>query len=174
MFILFFPIKIKIYFSYINNSSFSLKLYNFSLLPKTKSNKTSKNKSMKKKSKKKKKPSFTKNLTPNNVYLFISNFNNRKFKPKFFLDFNLSYSLNDAKNTALLFGFIHTLFPFIFKIFSVLFKNSKPKLSLHPNFTNSFFVRLNGKCIITTSIGQIIYTAFILLKEFYKLRRCPK
>ncbi|MGL5649778.1 MAG: DUF2953 domain-containing protein [Clostridium sp.] len=170
IFILFFPFKVKLYFSYID-SSFQLKLYNFSIFPSKK--KKHLNRKKKKSSKKKKKKPLN-NLTPNNILLFISNFNKRKFKPKFFLDFNFTYSLNDAKNTALSFGAIHSVIPFILRFFSIFFKISPPKLSINPSFKDLFFITLKGQCIITLSLGQIIYTAFILIKEFYKLRRCPK
>ncbi|MGL4873375.1 MAG: DUF2953 domain-containing protein [Clostridium sp.] len=165
--ILFFPFKLKIYFSYIN-SSFSLKIYNFSLFPKKKSNKS------KKKLKKSKKKESPNHLSIPNIQQFILNINKRRWKPKFFLEFNTSYCLNDAKNTALMFGGIHTLFPFLFKMLAIFFNISPPNLCINPLFANNFFISLKGKCIITTSIGQIIYTGFILIKEIHKLRRCPE
>ncbi|MGV3025808.1 DUF2953 domain-containing protein [Clostridium thermobutyricum] len=175
LFILLIPIKLTLSFSYID-STFSFKIYNFKILPKDKGIKSKKQKTkinFSKKNKFKKLNNFIKdNISPSFIKLLFYKLKHRSYKPKLIFDTTFNYSLSDPKNTAIAYGAISALFPILYNIILVVFKIKDSKFKVNPVFKDKLLINFKSKCIIKISIGQIIYTILIIIKEFYTIRRC--
>ncbi|WP_394806667.1 DUF2953 domain-containing protein [Clostridium thermobutyricum] len=174
LFILLIPIKLTLSFSYID-STLSFKIYNFKILPKDKGIKSKKQKTKFNfsKNKLKKLNNFINdNISPSFVKLLFYKLKHRSYKPKLIFDTTFNYSLSDPKNTAVAYGFISALFPILYNIISVVFKIKDSKFKVNPVFKDKLLINFKSKCIIKISIGQIIYTILIIIKEVYTIRRC--
>lgn len=165
--ILFLPIPIN-FSIYYTKENYYIKLYNFKILkskkkPVVDNNKTEINQKEPKKTKKKKtsKKFFTKSLEPKKI---ISALDKNKFKPTLRMEGSISYSLNDAAKTAISYGVISAIMPFILRIIQILFKSKKVKLPITPQFKNEFTVNFYIKSIIFLSTAQIIYMLFLISK----------
>lgn len=152
----FIPIPIKITIIY-NNKDLKINIYNFKInLDK---NKTQQNiiKAKKKKDKKNKrnfKISFSK---------LIYKLDNSVLKPHLRFKLNLNYGLEDAANTAILYGVLNSFIPFIIRILEIIFKIKKYNFFIKPNLKNpEFNIELN--CIFFISMANIINILFLIIK----------
>lgn len=174
LFILLIPIKLTLSFSYID-STLSFKIYNFKILPKDKGIKSKKQKTKFNfsKNKLKKLNNFIKdNISLPFVKLLFYKLKHRSYKPKLIFDTTFNYSLSDPKNTAIAYGVISALFPILYNVILVVFKIKDSKFKVNPAFKDKLLINFKSKCIIKISIGQIIYTILIIIKEVYTIRRC--
>ena len=112
-FILFFPIPLK-FTSYYSSEDYYIKFYKFILISKHKNNKPKNlNKLIKYTKKNKSKFNISK------YRKFLSKLFYSKFKPSLKVNLNFSYSLNDACNTALIYGLLYTLFSFLYHLINI-------------------------------------------------------
>lgn len=165
------PLKSSIYYS---KENYYIKFYNFNIIRKQKNNlekqkedETTSNQKPKKENKKKKKQksNFLKTLPIKEILRSITN---NKFKPHLRINGKLDYSLNDAANTAITYGIISTIMPYLYKLTTLFFKTKKFNLSTCPVFKDIFFVEININCIIFVSLGQIIYMLFLIAKSIIR------
>lgn len=159
LFILFFPIPLKftIYYSLEN---YYLCIYKFTIISKKKKNISKLSNNFKKFNKK------------NNLKISIPKYKNflsklfySKFKPSLKININLSYSLNDAYNTAMLYGMLCNISPFLYTLLHAPFKITKYDLNLNPIFKDNFLVKIEISSIICISFAHIIYMATIFIKN---------
>lgn len=161
--LIFVPLPIKITFLY-NETNYYIKIYNHTLLSKSKPQKIKKQNTKQIKNRKNKESylkSSLKSISPN---ILISFLDKNLYKPKIKIKGEIDYSLNDAALTAISYGLISSILPFVYKIITIIFKPKKINLPINPLFQNNFLVNIDIKSIIFLSIAQIIYILFILLK----------
>ena len=147
--ILIIPIPIKISISY-TKENYYIKIYKFNILKKNNFKKTS-NKNRK--------------LKISYVIEIIKALNKNHFKPKLNLKGDFQYSLNDAAKTAIFYGILQSISPYILEGFKILFKIKSFKLFIKPIFKDEFIRIFNGTCIIFVSIGKTIIMICLILKE---------
>ena len=158
LFILFFPIPLK-FTSYYSSENYYIKFYKFILISKHKNN-NPKNLNRLIKYTKKNKSKF--NISKYKKFflkLFYS-----KFKPSLKINLSLSYSLNDAYKTALIYGLLCTLFSFFYQLVNIPFNIKKYNLKVDPIFKDEILVKLETSSIIFISFAQIIYMSIIFIK----------
>jgi len=175
LFLLFVPIpfKVDIHFSMDN---YYIKLYNFTIISKkkilNKKNKSSSKKTSppikeKKKFNKLKKENLIKNIKKSNFKLLLSKLYNRHFKPTLYMDSYLSYSLNDAFKTAIVFGALNNIKTPIYILLNIIFKIKKYKFKVNPLFKDIYFIDYDISSIFFLSFAEIIYMAVIVFKYLY-------
>lgn len=103
-----------------------------------------------------------------NFRKLYSSLNNNKFKPKLKFNADIDYSLNDAANTALLYGLLCNLNPVLYKVFSVIFAIKHIKLNIVPKFKDMILLEFSINSIITLNLAQIIYMLFLVLMSLRK------
>lgn len=88
---------------------------------------------------------------------------------RFTLSFNIDlyYGLEDAFETSMIYGSIHSVFNIIYTAISSHLKIKKFNAKINPIF-NRCFIKLNVKSIIFISFANIIYIALIVLKNLKK------
>ena len=167
---LFLPIKIKLAILFYDNT-LSIKIFNFKIFPRKEKKKKDISDDKKKAEKdntEKSKESFLskrlKKITIAKKDLFYNLINN-KYKPKLKFDFRLNYSLNDAALTAQSFSGINTLFYLISSCFNLFFNFKSINTSIEPSFNSDIFINFKFNCILYINFTQIIFIAFILLKN---------
>lgn len=151
-----FPYKISIYYF---ERKYYIKLYNITLLSdKQRNNSNVKDKKKKEKPKKKK-------ISLSIIYKSIKGIKKSKYKPSIRLYGEGEYSLVDACDTALSYGFYTILRQWIIYLLSILLKVKEEKIYIKPLFKDIFYLKINIKCIINISIGHIIYMTYVIIKE---------
>lgn len=158
--LIFVPLPIKITFLY-TETNYYIKIYNHNLLSKSKPKKIKKQTIRKKKNKKSYIKTSLKSIPPNILLNFLDK---NLYKPKIKIKGKIDYSLNDAALTAISYGIISSILPFIYKVITIIFNPKKINLPINPLFKNKFLVNIDINSIIFLSIAQIIYILFILLK----------
>lgn len=148
----FVPIPIKIYFKY-HNKKLWFYIFNIDILNKLKSKKKHRSKLTKKNT------NFKTNIQ--NLKIFLKSIKNIKFKIPMDIEFNMSYGLDDAAYTAILYGILNSLIPPIFMILSKIFVFKKPKINLSPYF-NKFYFKIEITSIIYISFAKIMYIVLLL------------
>jgi hypothetical protein len=162
--IIFIPIPLKTSICY-SNQNYYIKIYNFKILRK---NKASNNKKVQNKSKE---GNFKRILKDRKlVKAILINLNKSKFKPYLSLKGKFCYSLKEHPITAVAYGLISAILPFIYKGLSIPFKIIKFKIPVCPDFKEVFFIKLNLTGILFISIGQIIYILLVILKTIISER----
>lgn len=146
--IIFLPIPIKICAVY-DNSILALRVYNHKINLQTKSEIEENVKET---------LSMDAHIKP--ILEFLST---NKFKPSLKLKTDLVYGLGDAAYTAIFYGVIHTIYPFLIQYISNFVKIKNTKLNINPEF-NDTILNLKINCIIFISLTQLIYIGFNLLK----------
>lgn len=91
-----------------------------------------------------------------------------KFKPSIKYDGKVTYSLNDSANTALFYGLLSNINPFMYYLFSIVFKVKKFKNKFNPVFKDEIIYELSISCIITFNLAQIIHIGLLILKSFFR------
>lgn len=163
--ILIIPIPIKISISY-TKENYYIKIYKFIILKKHSFKKAStknKKKACNKKHHPKKK--YNKKFTLNYLIKITKALNNNPFKPKLKFKADFQYSLNDACKTAIFYGLLQNIAPYILEAFKIPFKIKSFKLFIKPIFKDEFIRIFNGTCIIFVSIGKTIIMICLILKE---------
>ena len=174
-FLLFVPIPFRfdIHFSFDN---YYIKFYGFSLVSK-KNISNRKNKSSKKNKtppikEKKNNKKFKKELLFNNIQKsdfknFISKLYHRHFKPVLYIDSYLSYSLNDASKTAIIFGALSNIKTPMYILLNIIFNVKKYKSKIDPLFKDEYFIDYNTVSIFFLSFAEIIYMIAIVFKYLH-------
>ena len=164
------PLKSIIYYS---NENYYIKLFNFKIV--SKKNTTKNNpinavnndaKEPKKKKNKKNKKKHKKSLSLKKLPItkIIYTIDHNRFKPILISKGYINYSLPDAATTAITYGTLSAIMPFIYRLFSIIFKNKKFNINITPNFKDKFFIEVKINSIIFISLGQIIYICYLIIK----------
>jgi len=164
-FILLVPFPLKISISY-SKENYYIKLYKFNIISKDKSLKSKG--TVKKEKKKKAKSSILKNKKL--IRTLISSISKNRFKPILNIKGTIHYSLNDHSVTAISYGIISAIIPFIYKALGVPFRIKKFSLPISPIFKEIFHLKLHIEGIIYISFGQIIYISFLILQTIISER----
>ena len=153
------PIPIKISISY-KKEKYYIKIYKFNILKKQSLNKEI----IRKKEKLYKK--FDKNRKFEKGYLIeiLKALNKNHFKPKLKLKGDFQYSLNDAAKTAIFYGILQSIGPYILEGFKVFFKIKSFKLFIKPIFKDKFIGIFDITCIIFLSFGKTIIIICLIIK----------
>ena len=153
--LLFIPIPIKIHLFY-KEKIFSLYIFKFKI------DLFSKNKNKKiRKSKSKKSKKFFKI----NIKKLLTNLRYNSFKPSFKSYLDLSYSLNDSCNTAILYGLLNQSLPILTCILNLFFNYEVKRQILNPLFKNQNYISFSFEGIITINIAKTIYILFLIVKS---------
>jgi hypothetical protein len=83
-------------------------------------------------------------------------------KSKLNIDINISYGLDDAAATAILYGVLNSLIPQLFTVISNFFRLEKREVSITPDF-NKTDLKVEVNCIIYISFAKLIYVIVILI-----------
>lgn len=158
LFILFFPIPLK-FTSYYSPENYYIKIYKFILISK---DKNKKHKYLNKLIKYNKKNKSKFNMSQ--YKKFFSKLFYSKSKPSLKINLSFSYSLNDAYNTALIYGLLCTLFSFLYQLVNIPFNIKKYNLKIDPIFKDEILVNFETSSIIFISFAQIIYISIIFIK----------
>lgn len=142
--LIFFPIPIKIIFTYFEKTV-TLKIFNI----KIDILKLIKNKNINKSSKK-----FTKKNI--NYMNLLSIYTNGKFKPLINIKIFITYGFNDAAYTGIIYGLLNAIFALQYQLISQIFTIKKYDFKLNPNFKKNIF-DFNLNCIIFISLANVIY-----------------
>ncbi|MEW9093770.1 MAG: DUF2953 domain-containing protein [Clostridiaceae bacterium] len=108
-----------------------------------------------------------KKITSSDIKVIWLTLKNSKLKPVLKLQTNLIYGLDDAAITAILFGLIHSIYPFVENSITSIFKTKNIDFNLTPEF-NKFFLNLELKGIIYVSLVKIIYIYILFRKNYNK------
>ncbi len=158
--ILLFPIPIKIKLTYRNNI-FILKLYNKTVLPKTKKSKDKvRNKDYKSKVESEEKKF---KLIHGKIILSTLVKNKLKFNLKFSID--IDYGFEDAAKAAISYGFLHGLLSILPSILNLPLNLKKYKYYINMNY-NKNFINIEINSIVFINIAKLIY---IMVKTIYNL-----
>ena len=160
--ILIIPIPIKISISY-TKENYSIKIYKINILKKQNIKDeeiTPKNKQEKSHKKFKK----NRKLEISYVIEIIKALNKNHFKPKLKLKGDFQYSLNDATKTAIFYGILQSISPYILEGFKILFKIKSFKLFIKPIFKDELIGNFNITCIIFLSFGKTIIIICLIIK----------
>lgn len=84
-----------------------------------------------------------------------------KFKPSINFNLDFQYGLDDAAQTAILYGLLWNAFPVIQYLVSAIFKIKKLNVNIIPRY-NEELVKLDLHCIIFASIAKTIYIAIMI------------
>lgn len=95
-----------------------------------------------------------------------------KFKPHIYINGYIDYSLYDSAYTAISFGVISTYLPLLYWFLKLIFKPKKFNLPVRPIFKDEFLINTEIKSIITISIAQTIYMAFLIIKGILFIKAC--
>lgn len=147
------PIPIKISISY-KKEKYYIKIYNFNILKKQNLNKEKPHKKIKKNRK------FEKGY----LIEITKALNKNHFKPKLKLKGDFQYSLNDASKTAIFYGILQSICPYILEGFKVFFKIKSFKLFIKPIFKDEFIGIFHITCIISLSFGKTIIIICLIIK----------
>lgn len=165
------PLKSIIYYS---NENYYIKLFNFKIVSKKNNtkinpiNETHNNTKEPKNKKNKKNHKKLLNLKELPFNKIIYTIDHNRFKPVLRCKGYISFSLPDAAITAITYGTISAIMPFIYRLFSIIFKNKKFNINITPSFRDEFFIEIKINSIIYISLGQIIYICYLLIKCLYR------
>lgn len=164
--ILIIPIPIKISISY-TKENYYIKIYKFNILKKHSFKKSST------KNKKKSYKKFKKNrkLKISYVIEIIKALNKNHFKPKLKLKGDFQYSLNDAAKTAIFYGILQSISPYILEGFKIPFKIKSFKLFIKPIFKDEFIGNFDITCIIFLSFGKTIIIICLIIKAILNKKK---
>lgn len=176
--ILFIPIPLKIS-TYYSAEDYYIKFYRFIILSKQKNKlkkkkekELYKDKTANKDNLKKKKTTKFKldNFRVKDIRPLILKLYNRSFKPWLKFKCNIDYSLNDAAQTALLYGSICQQLPYLVHLISnIPFKSDKFTFDINPIFEDKFLLKIEISSIIFISLAHIIYV-LILFRVLINVR----
>lgn len=88
--------------------------------------------------------------------------NTNPFKPSLYFEFNMIYGLDDAAKTAILYGTLSSLPPFLYKLLCSFFHTKKFKIDLKPIFEKSI-LDFKIKSIIWINFAKIIYMSLLVI-----------
>lgn len=142
--LIFFPIPIKISFAYIEKSV-TLKIFNIKINISALTKKKNIGKSSKK---------TTKKNIP--YFKLLSIYRSSKFKPFINIKILITYGLNDAAYTGIVYGLLNAVCALQYHLISQLFILKKYDFKLNPSFEKIFF-DFNLNCIISISLANVIY-----------------
>lgn len=93
-----------------------------------------------------------------------------KIKPYLIINGYFNYSLGNPSLTAISYGFLSSLMPFVYKYISKHFKLINFKLNLSPVFQDIINIKFKIKCILFVSLAQVIYMLFFILRKKKKIK----
>lgn len=175
------PLKVTIH---IDKNDYYLKFFNFIILS---PNKGIGNKLIKKYFKKKAdkdnesslsddeetSPNTPKNKKPKRRKLSITklykNITYNRFKPRFKLNGNVNYGLDDAAITAISYGIISNIIPLLIIILSKPFNLKDFNLNINPHFTGDKIFNFTITSILYVSFANIIYMLYLTVISFTKI-----
>lgn len=171
LFILITPLPIKISISW-TKENYYIKIYKFNILKKKAKNSCKeKNKKREEVPDKGKKNSKKNNFKLSYIKEIIKALNNNPFKPKLKLKGSFQYSLNDACKTAVYYGMLQSIAPYILEAFKIPFKIKSFNLFIKPIFKDEFIGNFQSSCIIFISIGKAIIMICLILKAVINERK---
>ena len=91
-----------------------------------------------------------------------------RFKPTLRVKGFFTYSLGDYAVTAIVFGIISSIMPFLYRYISNFFKVKNFKFPINTASNENIFFSFNFKCIIFISIAKTIYMLFLIFLSKYK------
>lgn len=150
---LFLPLPVLITMGYKTNT-LSVYIFGIKLYPSKKNNKNI----FKKKHKKKK----NKKITLKDYKKIWHKINTNPFKPSLYFEFNMIYGLDDAAKTAILYGTLSSLPPFLYNLLCSFFHTKKFKIDLKPIFEKSI-LEFKIKSIIWINFAKIIYMSLLVI-----------
>ncbi|WP_446899092.1 DUF2953 domain-containing protein [Clostridium sp. LBM24168] len=153
---LFLPVPLKIRVSY-DNKKIYINFFNIDILNKF----TSNQKKFKLESNRSKK---NLSYTIKKIKSIIRYLLNSKSKFRINIKINIYYGLDDAADTAILYGVLHSLTPILFIFISKLFKIGKKNINITPYFNKNYF-KIEITSIIYISFAKIIYIIIFLSVE---------
>ncbi|WP_162920282.1 DUF2953 domain-containing protein [Clostridium fermenticellae] len=142
------PLKLKILYK---NKKFGIYLYNINIY-----NKLFKNRKIKSSSPKRINIKHLSSLLSS-----LSSFKNSKLKPIIKLNINLTYGLDDAAYTAVLYGMLSSSYPLIKNLLSTIFKIKKVNINITPKM-NDCILDFELNSIISINLAKIIYMRFLI------------
>jgi len=152
-----FPVKIKIEYS---KKNFTFKIYNLNKI------KSIKDKYFLDHLRIKNKLSFFITTIKNNLN-FIREI---KFKSTLKINIKITYGLEEAAHTALVYGFIPLINTLTLNILSKIFIIKQKQIYITPDF-NNLHLKIQLNSIIYISLAKIIYTGILLAKYRQKLKK---
>lgn len=167
------PIKIKGLF---NPDDYFLKVYSFTIFkkgvklpPKKEEETLRKTKNETKETPKKDKSSifkaFKDRINPLILYRLIRDNN---FKPRLRVKGYFQYSLGDAANTAISYGALSAIAPWIYRGITLFFRSKHFYFPLEPMLNKESYINIKADCIIFISIAHIINILYIILKSIFE------
>lgn len=168
--ITFFPLRLKFSILY-NEENYYIKLYNFIIISKTKPivdktvDQTVKKKA-KIKRKKDRKSTFINNITKSiSPKILLHLVDSNRYKPKLKVNGTFVYSLGDASRTAISYGLISAVLPFLYRVLTAIFNIKNIDLPINPIFQDKFLLKIDITSIIYLSFAKVIYVIFLIIKS---------
>lgn len=152
------PIKTSILYS---EKNLGIYIYNFKLTKK-----------VKKKITVNKTPLHKKKFVPI-LKLGINVLRHNFFKPYIRLNINFMYGLEDAANTAQVYGLLNLMNPVIYKVLGEFFSIKNFVYNIHANF-NTKILKFNIKSIIFINLLTILYIIVVFLTKYMIGKKFPQ
>lgn len=151
--LIFLPLPVLITVFFKANTLF-VYIFGVKLYPRKKNNKNISHKKHKKKKNKK--------ISLEGYTEIWHKINTNPFKPSLYFKFNIIYGLDDASKTAILYGILSSLPPFLYKLLCSFFHTKKFKIDLKPIFEKSI-LEFKIKSIIWINFAKIIYMSLLVI-----------
>lgn len=162
--ILLFPIPIKIKLAYRNNI-FILKLYDKTILPKSKKTKANAKDKLDKDSLEIETEEIEKNFKLAHGKIILSTLVKNKLKFNLKFNITINYGVEDAAYAAISYGFLHGLLSILPSILNLPLNLKKYEYYINMNY-NKNFITIEINSIVFINIAKLIY---IVVKTIYKL-----
>lgn len=165
--IIFVPIPLIFELEYVDNI-FNLYIYKKLIFSTNKKIKKEKQKSHKVKQKKEKEPKSKVISKYFDIKAIISSLYTNPYKPKLKVWLDFKYSLDDAANTALLYGVLQNTLATVFNLLNAFLKLQVKEFKIIPLFNNTtgFFLKIKG--IFYINLAKIIYILFLYFNKIRK------
>ncbi|MFL0268368.1 DUF2953 domain-containing protein [Candidatus Clostridium radicumherbarum] len=98
------------------------------------------------------------------ILFLIDRIENIKLKPTIRFKFYCNYGFSEASSTAIAFGYINSISPFLYKLLNTPFKIKSYDFNIKPNF-QGVFLESSINSIIFVNIIKIIYMIIFIRKK---------
>lgn len=98
------------------------------------------------------------------ILFLLDRIENIKFKPTIRFNLYCNYGFSDASSTAVAFGYINSINPFLYELLNVPFKVKSYDFNIKPNF-KGVFLESSIDSIIFVNIIKIIYMLLFIRKK---------
>ncbi|MFL0246675.1 DUF2953 domain-containing protein [Candidatus Clostridium stratigraminis] len=98
------------------------------------------------------------------ILFLIDRIENIKLKPTIRFKIYCNFGFSDASSTAIAFGYISSISPFLYKFLNIPFKVKSYDCNIRPNFQGAF-LESNINSIIFVNIIKIIYMLLFIRKK---------